>query len=108
MAQIKGLNAHDRPPESIRQRYKKYQKTPLAEIDHDSSILDLQALDPDSLPDDISVLEWRSSDDFRLAFDEFVKGNGSVWQHRGPLLGNIPVFTHRSVSGQHKQPPYLP
>ena len=101
MAQIKGLNAHDRPPESIRQRYKKYQKTPLAEIDLDSSILDLQALDPDQLPEPVSVSQWRSSEDLRLAFDQFVQGDDKAWQHRGPLLENIPVFTHRSVSGQH-------
>lgn len=101
MAQIRGLNAHDRPPESIRQRYKKYQKTPLAEIDLDSSILDLQALDPDQLPEPVSVSQWRSSEDLRLAFDQFVQGDNKAWQHRGPLLENIPVFTHRSVSGQH-------
>lgn len=101
MAQIKGLNAHDRPPESIRHRYKKYQKTPLAEIDLDSSILDLQALDPDQLPEPVSVSQWRSSEDLRLAFDQFVQGDDKARQHRGPLLENIPVFTHRSVSGQH-------
>lgn len=103
MVQIKGLNAHDRPPDSIRQRYKKYQKVPLAEINQDSSVLDLQALDPECLPDGISLAQWRSSEDFRLAFDGFVRGKDKTWQqrHRGPLIENIPVFTHRSISGQH-------
>ena len=102
MAQIKGLSAYDRPPNYIRQRYKMYQKAPLAEINEDSTVLDLQALDPDCLPDEISLAQWRSSEDFRLSFDQFVQGSDKAWQqrHRGPLIENIPVFTHRSVSGQ--------
>lgn len=102
MAQIKGLNAHDRPPDAIRQRYKKYQKAPLAEINEDSSLLDLQALDVECLPEEITLAQWRSSKDFRVAFDRFVQGREDVQsQQGGPLLENTPVFTHRSVSGQH-------
>lgn len=102
MAQIKGLSAHDRPPDAIRQRYKKYQKAPLAEINQDSTLLDLQALDPECLPEGIRLAQWRSSMDLRVAFDQFIQGNRDVQsQQGGPLLENIPVFTHRSVSGQH-------
>lgn len=101
MAQIKGLNAYDRPPEPIRQRYKKYQRTALPDLDLDSSILDIQALDPDHPPDGISLAQWKSSEELRLAFDQFVQGDPTAWQRRRPLVENIPVFTHRSVSGQH-------
>lgn len=106
MAQIKGLSAHDRPPDAIRQRYKKYQKAPLAEINEDPSLLDLQALDVECLPEEINLVQWRSSKDLRGAFDWFVQGNegnGDMQSQSlqgGPLLENIPVFTHRSVSGQ--------
>lgn len=100
MAQIKGFNAHDRPPEIIRQQYKKYVKMPISEVDFDSSIIDLPAIDPDDLPDGISVADWMSSKALRVAFDQFVKGNDVSCPEEGRLVEDIPVFTHKAVSGE--------
>lgn len=99
MPRIDSLSPHVRPPDNIREVYKKYQRLPLAEIDSDKSILDLQSLDPDDLPPGISLPERRSSKDLRCAFDQFIQGDCSLGG--GPLLENVPVFTHQSVSGQH-------
>ncbi|KAB8206737.1 hypothetical protein BDV34DRAFT_212121 [Aspergillus parasiticus] len=58
MAHIKELNAHERPPEAVRHRYKEIQKATLSDIDSDHKIIDLQALNPDKLPSDISLAQW--------------------------------------------------
>ena len=101
MAQIKGLNAHERPPEAVRQCYKKYSRSSIAEIDHDPGVLDLQRLDEESLPAGISVAQYMSSQDLRLAFDDFICGGHATSLEHAPLTENIPVFTHNAVSGQH-------
>lgn len=102
MAHIKGLNAHDRPPEAVRDAFKKYSKISLSEVDHDPGILDLQRVDPESLPETISVSQYMSSQDLRLAFDDFIRGGHAPSKEHAPLAENIPVFTHNAVSGQHR------
>jgi hypothetical protein len=102
MAQIKGLNAHDRPPEAVRQCYKKFTRCSLSDIDHDPGVLDLQRLDPDRLPASITVSQYMSSQDLRLAFDDFIRGGHASDKEHAPLAENIPVFTHNAVSGQHR------
>lgn len=102
MAQIKGLNAHDRPPEAVRQCYKKYTRSSLSDIDNDPEIVDIQRLDPDQLPASITVSQYMSSQDLRLAFDDFIRGGHALDKEHAPLAENIPVFTHNAVSGQHR------
>lgn len=100
MAEIKGLNAHDRPPEPIRWRYKEYQKLQASDVDAHREIIDLQKLDPDDLPDGIELAGWMSSKGLRRAFDHFVNpGEESSPPPRGPLIEDIPTLTLRSVSG---------
>jgi hypothetical protein len=93
MPHIKELNAHERPPEAIRQRYKSLQKASLSEIDTDETILDPKALNPNDLPDNISLSHWVSSHDFRPVFQQF------AGEHEDSLPESIPVYTHKSVSG---------
>lgn len=93
MPHIKGLNAHERPPEAIRQRYKSYQKATLSEIITDGTIIDLKALNPDNLPDNIYLSHWVSSHDLRPVFQQF------AGEHEDFLPETIPVYTHKSVSG---------
>lgn len=104
MAQIKGLNAHDRPPEAVRQCFKKYSRIQLSEIDHDPDILDLREVDPDCLPSSITLSHYMSSQGLRTAFEDFVRGNHAI-NMRDALLGeDIPVFTHNAISGQLRLP----
>ncbi|RAK97696.1 oxidoreductase, 2OG-Fe(II) oxygenase family [Aspergillus ibericus CBS 121593] len=106
MPHIKDLNAHERPPEVLKQRYKKFQKSTLSEIDSDASIIDLQALDPQNLPNEISLTQWISSADLRPVFNQFV-GPRKGMQDALPAK-DIPVFSHRSVSGLQVVPSLLP
>ena len=104
MATIKGLNAHDRPPEKVRDVYKKYLKIKLAEVDHDEDIVDLEKLDVDNLPSPFAISGFLDSKDLRLAFDEFVGGSGNSSSegnnHGGVLIEDIPILTHEKVSGK--------
>lgn len=101
MAQINDLKAHDRPPEAIRQCFKKYSRISLADVNNDSEILDLQSLDPDELPAGLTLSQYMSSQDLRLAFDDFVRGSHAAASEHAPLAENIPVISHHAISGQH-------
>lgn len=100
MAQIKGLDAHDRPPEAVRLCFKKYSRLPLSEIDNDPGILDLQGVDPDNLPPSLTISQYMSSQELRLAFDDFIRGGHASGQDQAPLAENMPVYIHNAVSGQ--------
>lgn len=103
MSQIRGLSAHDRPPESVRQQYKKYVKMPLSDIDLDPNIVDIHKLDPESPPDGITVAGLMSSEDLYPAFGQFLKENSWDETHteNGCLArNNIPILSHNAVSGQ--------
>lgn len=105
MASIKGLNAHDRPSEAVRQCFKKYSKIQLSEIDHDSAILDLQRVDPAyNLPASLTFSHYISSQELRLAFDDFIRGMHSPFLEEAPLMEDIPVFAHNGITGQHRLP----
>ncbi|KAJ5596174.1 hypothetical protein N7450_002632 [Penicillium hetheringtonii] len=114
MDQIKGIDPHHRPPEPIRQCYKKYSKLPLSEIDNDSEILDLQKVDPETqsqLPHGLVLSEYMSSQDLRLAFDTFMQGDHNSRQtskEDAPLAENIPVYTHDAISGLLMIPSLFP
>lgn len=99
MAQIKGLSAYDRPPDPVRICYKKYSKIALSEVDNDPDILDLQRLDRDQLPNGVTVAKSMSSQDLRLAFDDFIRGSHAIADEHAPLAENIPVYAHNSISG---------
>ncbi|TQB75716.1 hypothetical protein MPDQ_002016 [Monascus purpureus] len=110
MAQIRGLNAHDRPPEVIRQQYKKYVKMPLSEVELDPGIIDPRALDLDFLPEEIFLVGMMSSKDLRLAFDQFIKGTTADAAHsgKGRLVEDLPIFSHKAVTGLRIVPALLP
>ncbi|CAG8947075.1 unnamed protein product [Penicillium salamii] len=108
MAQIKGLSAYDRPPDAVRNRYKEYSKIALSDVDNDPGILDLQRLDRDQLPHGVTVTQSLSSQDLRLAFDDFISGGHSTADEHAPLAEDIPVYAHNSISGLLMIPALFP
>lgn len=104
MAQIKGFDAHDRPPEAVRQCFKKYSRIQLSDIDRDPDVLDLRQVDPDCLPASIRLSHYMSSQELRMAFDDFIRGKHASNMRDAPLGENIPVFTHKKISGQLRLP----
>ena len=95
MAQIRDLNAHDRPPESVRQVYKKYVKMPLSAVELDPGIVNLGDLNRDCLPDDIILEGTLSSKDLHIAFDNFI----TVPSEESRLVEDLPIFSHKAISG---------
>ncbi|EED22044.1 oxidoreductase, 2OG-Fe(II) oxygenase family, putative [Talaromyces stipitatus ATCC 10500] len=112
MATIKGLNAHDRPPEKVREVYKKYLRIKMPEIDQDPEIIDLEKLDVDNLPSPYAISGSLDSADLRLSFDEFVgvhkNSSGGKDHHGGGLIEDIPILTHSKVTGLHMIPALYP
>ncbi|KAJ5277350.1 hypothetical protein N7524_003503 [Penicillium chrysogenum] len=108
MAQIKGFSAHDRPPDPVRLCYKKYSKIALSEVDNDPGILDLQRIDPDELPEGVTITQYMSSQDLRLAFDDFFRGSHASTEEDASLTEDIPVFAHKSISGLLMIPALFP
>ncbi|KAJ5347304.1 hypothetical protein MYU51_004265 [Penicillium brevicompactum] len=108
MAQIKGLSAYDRPPDPVRLCYKKYSKIAVSDVDDDPEILDLQRLDRDRLPHGVTVAQSMSSQDLRLAFDDFIRGGHQTADEHAPLAENIPVYAHNSISGLLMIPALFP
>ncbi|KAL2820993.1 hypothetical protein BDW59DRAFT_111972 [Aspergillus cavernicola] len=95
MARITTFNAHEAPPDAVRQRYKQYQKTSLSEINADASIVDMQSLVAHELPSEVALTRWISAEDLQPAFDKFVDSSGETEEPQR----NIPVYTHRSITG---------
>lgn len=104
MAHIKDLNAHDRPPEVIRQLYKKYAKLPISNIELDAKIVDTTAINPESPPDGISVVKYMSGKNLRRAFDDFMGARDAenVSSVDEGVMHDIPVLAHKTVSGQFR------
>ncbi|KAA8644372.1 hypothetical protein EYZ11_001372 [Aspergillus tanneri] len=107
MARIQDLNAHERPPEAVRQRYKKYQKSTLSEIQHDDTVIDLQVLDPNHLPAGISFVQWISRDSLQPVFQSFVAPRKET-QDGLLTTKDIPIYAHQSVSGLQMIPALFP
>ncbi|KAL6230469.1 hypothetical protein BDW75DRAFT_234364 [Aspergillus navahoensis] len=104
MARITNLNAHEAPPDAVRLRYKQYSKASLSEVEADTSIVDLQSLNPDALPDHMALVRRISVEDLQPAFNKFVNTS----QTQEPPEKSIPVFTHRSVTGLLMVPSLFP
>ncbi|CEN62019.1 Putative Oxidoreductase, 2OG-Fe(II) oxygenase family family (AFU_orthologue; AFUA_6G07990) [Aspergillus calidoustus] len=105
MARIKDLNAHEVPPEAIRLRYKHYHKASLVDINADLAIVDLQALDLENLPTEVSLVRQISPADLEPAFAKFFDQSTRADE---PLPQSIPVYTHQSVTGLLMVPSLFP
>lgn len=91
------LDAHQRPPNSIRDVYKKYQKLKPKDLNQDMDILDL----PDSLntsaKDKIRVVKEWSGRDLTAAFRAFSGQDGQMY---ADLPSRIPVYEHADMPGK--------
>ncbi|KAJ5316811.1 hypothetical protein N7508_001319 [Penicillium antarcticum] len=106
MAQIKGLSAQDLPPGPIRDCYNKY--SAIDKVDNDLGVIDLQQLDPDQLPRGVIIAQHLSSQELRLAFDDFIQGCHALAEEDAPMTENIPVYSHNSISGLLMIPALFP
>ena len=91
------LNAHERPPERIRQIFKRYQKAPLAEGHLDANVV--QTSSPWEEMSESSCREFLAdSRDQRVACEEFV--HLGVSSHVVQEAQTLRVFEIASIPGQ--------
>ncbi|KAF3042753.1 hypothetical protein E8E12_009903 [Didymella heteroderae] len=99
------LDPHQRPPDDIKDVYKKYQKMKPKDLDRDLDIVDL----PDSLAtsakDKVRIVEDWSGHDLTAAFRAFSGQEGQMYADLPP---RIPVYEHVDMPGLHIVPNLLP
>jgi len=90
------LDPHQRPPESVKDVYKKYQKMEPKDLDQDLDIVDL----PDSLntsaKDKVRIVKEWSGHDLTAAFRAFSGQDGQTYADLPP---RIPVYEHADMPG---------
>lgn len=91
------LDPHQRPPDRIKDVYKKYQKMKPKDLDQDPDIVDL----PDSLhtsaKEQVRIVEEWSGHDLTAAFRAF---SGQDKQTYAALPARIPVYEHVNMPGK--------
>lgn len=103
MEGMEGLDAHEKAPEVMRQRYKKYQKISLSDIDSHLDVIDLQRVGENGLPEggllqDGSICAAVLNEAFA---DLLPDGSGeSSSRSQDFSLQDVPIFAHLAVSGQ--------
>ncbi|KAK2778884.1 hypothetical protein FQN53_001620 [Emmonsiellopsis sp. PD_33] len=98
MVEIERLDAHERPPDVIRVRYKEYRNLKPAEIDSHPLIVDLQRLDSNGLPKGLCLDGYVSKQTLALAVNEFM--NCDLQDE----VEDIPIYSHQAVPAFQETP----
>lgn len=88
---------HQRPPNGIRDVYKKYQKMKPKDLDQDPDIIDLSKNTPTSAKGKVRIVDEWSSEDLTAAFRAF---SGQDSQLYAELPPRIPVYEHADMPGK--------
>ena len=81
------LDAHSRPPESLRHLFKRWQKSSFSEIENSDQVLDHSR--PNSLsPDRVRRIAWRPADDLTNAYNKFLNTRSDL---DSPLAESWPL-----------------
>lgn len=91
------MDPHERPPENIKDVYKKYQKMKLNDLDHDADIVDLPAALSTSANSDVRIVdEWRR-DDLIAMFRAFSGHEAHLYDD---MPSTVPVYEHKDMPGR--------
>lgn len=91
------MDPHQRPPDSIKDVYKKYQKMKSKDLDQDPDIVDLPTSLHTSAKDKVRIVEEWSGNDLTAAFRAF---SGQDEQTYAELPARIPVYEHADMPGR--------
>lgn len=94
------LDPHQRPPDSIRNVYKKYQKMKLKDIDLDEDIIDLSSDASASLSSKVRVVKQYTAEDLTAIFGSFAGEEGDQELQATRLPKSIPVYEHDDMPGR--------
>ncbi|KAJ4407884.1 hypothetical protein N0V91_003549 [Didymella pomorum] len=99
------MDPHQRPPDSVKDVYKKYQKIKPKDLDQALDIVDLPDSIHTSAKDKVRIVgEW-SGHDLTVAFRAFSGQDGQTY---ADLPLRIPVYEHADMPGLHIVPNLLP
>lgn len=93
------LDPHQRPPEPIRQVYKKYQKMQPSHLSLDADIIDLPSEPTALLPPKVRIIKELDRANLASAFQTFFKENPDG---QNPSHGTTPlyVYAHDDLPGK--------
>lgn len=90
------LDPHERPPDSIRNVYKRYQKMPSQQLDADADIIDLDQAPHTLLPDKVRVVQVLEAAQLEEAFGAFA-GRAVDSQSQQP---SVAIYEHTDMAGK--------
>ena len=92
------LDPHERPPEHIRNAYKKYQRMKSQDLNEDPAILDVERHLPSDLDRKLRVVQEWDPDQLTATFCQF-RGDQGV-PGPAPHTSKIPVYEHEDMPGR--------
>jgi hypothetical protein len=88
------LDAHQAPPQGLKEQYKRYQKLKTEDLDFDPEIKDFGKA---QLPDGVEILEPINSTHLASIFSTFAEGdNGNQ-----SMIQDAPVYSHKKLPGRN-------
>lgn len=90
------LDPHQRPPDSIRNVYKKYQRFKLRDLNQDDQLIDLTDIVPSALSDKVRIIDYLSHNDLERTFQSFASGSMACLDSDK----QIPIFEHVDMPGK--------
>jgi len=93
------LDPHQRPPEGIRNVYKKYQKMKPKDLEEDQNIVDLTVVQQDALPEKVRVIKNLEIDQLKDAFRTFAGNNASDQLQHRHFEPSIAFYEHEDMPG---------
>lgn len=93
------LDPLERPPDGIRNVYKKYQKMKQHDLEKDADVVDLTNTDDEALPESVRIVREVDVDTLNSAFRAFAGSEAD-----GTLLDQLPtspiaVYEHENMPG---------
>ncbi|KNG47879.1 oxidoreductase domain-containing protein [Stemphylium lycopersici] len=102
------LDPHERPPDSIRNVYKKYQKMKLNDLSKDQDIIDLSSSMSASSNSKMRVVREYAVEELTATFRAFAGEGAAADLGDMHIPASIPVYEHEDMPGLHLIPSLLP
>jgi hypothetical protein len=90
------LDPHQRPPDGIRNVYKKYQKLKSTDLDQDSEILDLESLVSVEQDGNLEIVKHLDARHLTDIFNKFTDSK----QCSVTSVSSMPVYEHKEMPGK--------
>jgi alkylated DNA repair protein alkB family protein 1 len=97
---MQSLDPHQRPPASIRNVYKKYQKMKPKNLETDADVVDVPETPKDGLPARVHIVQELDSKSLAEAFCAFAGGDARGKVQLRHAASMIPMYAHYDMPGK--------